>query len=41
MDDGVVEVGEGVDNGEIAAGANILDVLDTGWYFGVRREWED
>ncbi|CAN6549336.1 unnamed protein product [Malus baccata var. baccata] len=41
VDDGVVEVGEGVDNGEIAAGANILDVLDTGSFTNSSKSFEE
>lgn len=41
LENRVVEIGEGVDDGEVAVGTEILDVLYARGYFGVRRKWED
>ena len=40
-EDGVMEVCEGVDDGEVAGVAEVLDVLDAGGDGGVGREGED
>lgn len=41
VDNRGLEIGQGVDHIQVAVVAYVLDVLNTGGYFGVRREGED
>lgn len=41
LDNGFLEIGQGIDYGNVAVVSEVLDVFDAGRYFRVRRKGED